>query len=94
MLHGLSKRLFTGIFKCQTSFHSVNSVRTKTNQKITQQKQKLTGMMDCERRVVVNPRASGILITNSPKHIKVNTDGIERLKDAVSINSFICLHLK
>lgn len=43
--------------------------------------------MELERRVVVNPRASAIVITNSPKHIKVHKEGITRLKDAVSIHN-------
>lgn len=36
-----------------------------------------------ERKVTVNPRASAVVITNNPKHVQVNKDGIEKLKDEV-----------
>lgn len=39
-----------------------------------------------ERKVTVNPRASAVVITNSPKHVKVNQSGIERLRDEVKIH--------
>lgn len=38
-----------------------------------------------ERKVTVNPRASAVVITNSPKNIRVNRDGIERLKNEVNV---------
>lgn len=37
-----------------------------------------------ERKVTVNPRASAVVITNSPKHIAVNREGIENLKNEVT----------
>lgn len=39
-----------------------------------------------ERKVTVNPRASAVVITNSPNHVKVNQDGIKKLKNEVRMN--------
>lgn len=38
-----------------------------------------------ERRVVVNPRASALVITKTPAHVTVHQDGINRLKDEVKM---------
>lgn len=60
----------------------------------------IAGNLDFERRVVVNPRASSVVITKSPKHIQVKEEGVQRLKDAVSITSkkisclFIAKHFR
>lgn len=38
-----------------------------------------------ERKVTVNPRASAVVITNSPKHVTIDQTGIERLKTEVNL---------
>lgn len=45
-----------------------------------------------ERKVTVNPRASAVVITNSPKHVQVNQNGIEKLKDEVSVKTNTYVH--
>lgn len=48
-----------------------------------------------ERKVVLNPRASAVLITNSPKSVIVNRRGVENLRDEVRCRSpdYIALRL-
>lgn len=46
-----------------------------------------------ERKVVVNPRASAVVITNSPKHVAVHRDGIEKLKEEVKFGIALGLML-
>lgn len=38
-----------------------------------------------ERKMVINPRASGVLIANNPKHVTIHRSGIERLCDEVNL---------
>lgn len=40
-----------------------------------------------ERKVTVNPRASAVVITNSPNHVQVDQNGIKKLKNEVRMSA-------